>query len=209
MSLRRQLGINHTRTTAYHPQGNGQVERFNHTLEAMLSKTVNENQKDWDIRLPQALFAYCTSIHEATGFSPFHVNFECSPSLPIDIMLGQLPSSEGGDGMLISEYVKEVSSSLKDANDRIQHGIEEAHKTNKRRHDNKESGVSFSIGDLVWLYVPAIKQGRTKKLLNLWRGSYTVIDKTSDVNYKIQLVGANKTLIVYRNRLKLCHGRPP
>ena len=59
-------------------------------------------------------------------------------------MLGQLPSSEGGDGMLISEYVKEVSSSLKDAYDSIRHGIKEAHKANKRRHDNKESGVSFS-----------------------------------------------------------------
>ena len=104
---------------------------------------------------------------------------------------------------------KEVALSLKDAYEKVRQNIEEAHKANKRRYDDKESGDRFSIGDLVWLHVPAIKQGRTKKFLNLWRGPYTVIDKTSNVNYKIQLVGANKTLIVYHNRLKLCYGKPP
>ena len=42
-SLCRSLGIECTQTTAYHPQGNGQVERFNCTLEAMLAKLVKEN----------------------------------------------------------------------------------------------------------------------------------------------------------------------
>ena len=65
------LGIRRTQTTAYHPQGNGQVECFNHTLEAMLSKMVKENQKDWDLHIPKALFAYLMSLHESTGFSLF------------------------------------------------------------------------------------------------------------------------------------------
>jgi len=44
--LCKQLGIDQTRTAAYCPQTNGQVERFNRTLVAMLSKVVSENQKD-------------------------------------------------------------------------------------------------------------------------------------------------------------------
>ena len=66
----------------------------------------------------------------------------------------------------------------------------------------------FVVGDLVWLYVPAIKSGRTKKFSCLWRGPYTVIDKTSVVNYKVQLLGSTKTVVVHRNRLKTCFGRP-
>ena len=40
------LGGDGTQTTAYHFQENGQVEAFNHTVEAMLAKAVKENQKD-------------------------------------------------------------------------------------------------------------------------------------------------------------------
>ena len=92
---------------------------------------------------------------------------------------------------------------------KVRHNIVETYKANKRRHDDKESGSRFSFRDLVWLYIPAIKQGKTKKFSSLQQGPYTMIDKTNDVNYKIQLVGTNKTLIVHRNRLKLCYGSPP
>ena len=40
------LGIGRTQTTAYHPQSSGQVERFSRTLEAMLAKVVQTNQRD-------------------------------------------------------------------------------------------------------------------------------------------------------------------
>lgn len=39
-SVCRLLGMEKTRTSAYHPQGNGQVEQFNQTVEAILAKTV-------------------------------------------------------------------------------------------------------------------------------------------------------------------------
>ena len=76
------LGIEQTRTSSYHPQGNGQVERFNRTLEAMLAKVVSDHQRDWDSHLPRVLFAYRTAIHETTGFTPFHVtwSFSCPPN---------------------------------------------------------------------------------------------------------------------------------
>ena len=117
-SLCKQLGIDQTRTTAYHPQANGQVERFNRTLETMLSKVVSDNQKDWDIHLPKALFAYHTSIHESTEFFPFLVNYGRSATLPIDIKLGRIPlSSEGGQE--VPEYVEHVGLSLKSAYNKI------------------------------------------------------------------------------------------
>ena len=74
------LGIQQTRTSAYHPQGNGQVERFNRIVQAILVKAVKDDQKDWDL----ALFAYWTSVQESMGFTPFLLTFGRSPKLPID-----------------------------------------------------------------------------------------------------------------------------
>ena len=74
-SLSQILGIVQTLTSAYHPQGNAQVERFNCTLEAMLAKTISDNQKDWDQYIPKLMFAYRTAIHESTGYTPFYVTF--------------------------------------------------------------------------------------------------------------------------------------
>jgi len=167
----------------------------------MQSKVFSENQKDWDSYLPKVLFAYRISIHESTRFTPFLVNFGCSATLPIDVMLGRTSVSlEGGKGL--SEY---VGLYLKQAYDKLCRSIEEAHKTSKERYNK---GCNFAVGDLVWLYVPAIKTGHTKKFSCLWRGPYTIVDKTSAVNYRIQLLGSAKTTTIHQNRLNTCHGRP-
>ena len=72
------LGITTKRTSAYLPSpGIGQVERFNRTVEAMLSKVVNKSQYNWDSQLFKALLDYKTAVHEATKFTPFHLTFAC------------------------------------------------------------------------------------------------------------------------------------
>jgi transposase InsO family protein len=207
-SLCKCLGIDRTQTTAYHPQGNGQVERFNRTLEAMLAKIVKENQRDWDQHIPKVLLAYRTALHESTGYSPYRVNFGRSPSLPVDVMLGTVPLPREGEEKEIPEFVEEINHSLKGVFDDVRQKLNETHRKNKVRHDKKSAGSNLTVGDRVWLYVPAVKQGRTRKLSSLWRGPYTVIDRVGAVTYRIQLIGSPKTLVVHRNRLKLCYGEP-
>jgi len=51
------LGIDKLRTTAYKPSTN-QVERLHRTLNSILAKSVNDNNRDWDSRLS---YAYRTS----------------------------------------------------------------------------------------------------------------------------------------------------
>jgi len=70
------------------------------------------------------------------------------------------------------------------------------------------TAVEIRVGDRVWLLVPAIGTGKSKKLSSLWHGPYTVIDKTGPVNYRIQLIGRTHTTVVHHNRLKLCFGDP-
>ena len=69
--IRKLLKIEKLQTTAYHPQCDGQVERFNRTLGNMLAMFVDKNQKDCDLYLHQVLLAYRTSYNESTGATPF------------------------------------------------------------------------------------------------------------------------------------------
>ena len=46
------LGFHKVNTSAYHPQTDGLVERYNRTLTAMLAKTAQGSGRDWDKRLP-------------------------------------------------------------------------------------------------------------------------------------------------------------
>ena len=65
------LGIAKTHTTPYHPQSDGMIERFNHTVLNMLSKVVSDDELSWDLHLPTLMLAYCTCQHETTGATPF------------------------------------------------------------------------------------------------------------------------------------------
>ena len=83
-----------------------------------------------------------------------------------------------------------------------------AHRKQKSAYDNKNREESFAVGDRVWLFVPVMKNGRTKKLSSLWPGPYTVVDKISPVNHQIQQIGGYWQPVGHRNRLKLCYGEP-
>ena len=70
------LNCKKVQTTTYHPQCNGLVERFNRTLVDMLSSLCSKNSKDWDLYLDHVQFAYRTTVHSSTGYTPFElVNF--------------------------------------------------------------------------------------------------------------------------------------
>ena len=79
--------LNISYTTAYHPQTDGSMERFNGTLAQTLSMFVSTNQKYWDEHDPQVLFAYRVSQNATTGESPFYLLYGREPRLPMDVSL--------------------------------------------------------------------------------------------------------------------------
>lgn len=74
-------------TSSYHPQTDGQTERFNSTLERMISMFVSQHQTDWDEFMPQLLFAYRRTIHRSTGDTPYYLLYGRDPRCPTDASL--------------------------------------------------------------------------------------------------------------------------
>ena len=82
------LHIKKTRTTPYHPQSDGLIERFNRTLLNLLSTWMSTLSNNWDDSLKELCMAYNTSVQSTTGYTPFFLMFGREAHLPIDIMFG-------------------------------------------------------------------------------------------------------------------------
>ncbi|CAA7265598.1 unnamed protein product [Cyclocybe aegerita] len=68
-------------TSGYHPEGDGQTEHTNQTLEQYLRTYCNYQQDNWVTLLLLAEFAYNNAPHDATGVSPFFANKEFTVDL--------------------------------------------------------------------------------------------------------------------------------
>ncbi len=140
-------------TTAYHPQTDGLVERFNGTLAETLSMFVSTNQKDWDEHIPQVLFAYRVSPNATTGESPFYLLYGREPRLPLDISLLP-PANLSNLSPSVSEHRARIVTTLEEARQLIASNTQRAQLRMKAQYDNIARPVTFSIGQRVWVYTP-------------------------------------------------------
>jgi len=83
--LYRLLGIKLAATTAYHPQGDGQMEWVNQELEQYLCLFTNQRQDDWVGLLPFAEFQYNNQVHSSTQHPPFHFDTGHVPRMGFEL----------------------------------------------------------------------------------------------------------------------------
>ena len=197
------LDIDKKRSTSFHPQTNGIQERFNRTIEDMLSKYVSANQRDWDKYLPILLLAYRSSIHESTHQTPYMMMFGRHALLPVDLVCPQ-PSTERE--MTSHEYVDALKERLEKVYKLTQSEMAQACDRQKKTYDHRIYVIPYSIGDLVWLRNPMKTRGKCPKLQPRWEGPYKIRRQISDLVFEIEKVKGSRVQrkIVHRNRLKPC-----
>ncbi|CAF0900533.1 unnamed protein product [Brachionus calyciflorus] len=75
------LDVKKLKTTPFHPQCDGQSERSVQTVKTMIKSYIDEEQLTWDENLPKYAYAYNSSEHEATKFTPFELMFGRKPKI--------------------------------------------------------------------------------------------------------------------------------
>jgi len=128
----RLLDIDKQRTSFYHPETNSVAERFHGTLNSMMGRIVNENQKDWDLCLPYFLAANRASTHRSTNYSPNYLMFARETRAPADLVFGipveKLPSS-------YDDYSIKMEDRMKRAYCLVRQHLDVAAQRMKRRYD--------------------------------------------------------------------------
>ena len=100
-------GVKKLHTTPYHPQGNGQCERFNSTLCNMLGTLSDEEKSDWKLYLGCMTRASNCTKHASTTYSPYFLMFGRHPRLPIDVEFS-LTKPNYKDNSSKSRYIQKL-----------------------------------------------------------------------------------------------------
>ena len=165
-------GSHKTRTTPYHPESDGLVERFNRTLLMMLAMFAGKNREDWDDLLPAVMMAYRSSVHESTGFSPCRLMFGEECTLPMDIGLPKQQSDL--PDYITSPYAIWVGDAMEVAYDQVLQHSGQAVQRQKRLYDRRAVKRLFAVGDWVMRYYTPAKKC---KLDLAWIGPYLIVSR--------------------------------
>ena len=130
----RLLHIHPIRTTPYHPQTDGLVERFNKTLKSLLWKAAVDVGKDWDKLLPYLLFAYREVLQASTGFSPFELLYGRAVRGPLDILRETWQTDHQSDESVLS-HVLAMREKLAHMTELVESNLKQAQKQQKHWYD--------------------------------------------------------------------------
>ena len=175
------------RTTPYHPQTDGLVERFNHTLKAMLKKTANKEGKDWDELLPYLLFAYREVPQASTGFSPFELLYGRTVRGPLNVLKESWEADPKSSESIVS-YILGIRDRLAKLQELARGNLENAQQYQKAWYDRHARDRELQEGEQVLVLLPT----STNKLLAEWQGPYFITRKIGKVNYEIKMTDRKK-----------------
>lgn len=170
------------RSTAYHPQTDGQSEVVNKRLESYLRCFASEQPRGWAKWLAWAELSYNTAPHSATKVSPFKVVY--GREQPPIIRFSQGDTTVGS----IEEILQERDLMLEE----LRVTLIRSQQHMKEVEIRKRREVNFEEGDMVYLKLQPYRQKSLarrpfEKLAARFYGPFKVLRKVGKVAYKLQL----------------------
>jgi hypothetical protein len=200
------LGVRVKYILPYRPQSNGICERLNGTIKSMLGCYTQKSQKEWADLLPYIVFAYNTSIHTATGYTPYYLVHGREARIGSEAILrGE------GETRSLPEYVKNIQRNMALAQKHVTERVNAAADERDRINDMMKHTVRYQVGDEVYVYQLPVSDGKsdvTRKLVSPYQGPYRVTKVINDVAYQVENVATKKKKSVHVSKMKRLHKRP-
>ena len=178
-----QLGAKQIKSSAYHPESQGALERFHSTLKNMIRTYCLDNEKDWDEGISLLLFAVRESVQESLGFSPFELVFGHSVRGPLKL-LKENWLSENTESLNLLDYVSKFRDKLKKACELAQQNLKNSQSKMKMPYDRKLQNRVFNPGGKASVSSP----GQMNKLQARDLGSYPVARRVETLQKTIKTV---------------------
>ena len=140
-------GVQKLRTSPYHAQTNGQVERMNQTIIHMIGKLEQDKKAHWSEHLPEMLSAYNGTRSAVTGYSPYFLLFGRKARMPVDYLFPTLHDSPHQTKMEVS--VTAMQKRLKEAFAVARHLTSQEAAKQRCYYDRKAGAFALQPGDVV------------------------------------------------------------
>ncbi len=210
------FGIKQLRTTAYHPQCNGMVERLNRTIVDILAKKCREREDgnvQWDTYLPYVRRAYNSSPQRTVSRSPHFLLYGEDPDLPPTIAnLFWEPETNWSEAYRIDIMRRTILEARIDALEISEAGFE----YDRDRHNEPVDPFTYFVGDKVYLDISKMKPPKklypkrepphNRKFRPKWYGPYDVIEVRDNNVLVLLLPGqpSHKAKAIGTSRVKPC-----
>lgn len=180
----------HKKSTAYHHESLGTVERNHRFLNEYLRAYLNGNLAEWDVYLGYFAFYYNTakSTTNDMKYSPFELVFGRTNTLPNEILDGKINPIYN-----IDNYVHELRLRLQLAHKETKSIIEKLKLRNKEYYDKNINSVKFKIGDKIKIQCEPYNKHKF-----IYNGPFDIVSLDNE-NVTVNLNG--KLYTVHKNRI--------
>ncbi|KAL0148421.1 hypothetical protein M9458_056231 [Cirrhinus mrigala] len=176
--LCRLLRVKQLKTTVYHPQTDGLVERFNQTLKQMLRRVAAEDKRDWDLMVPYVLFGIREVPQASTGFTPSASLWPSTSGPP-----GRCPRSLGAAACPPPHRRRTRESCPRHSKP------SNVISTGQPSHGSSNREIAS------WFWSPR------RHVLASWKGPYTITEKVGPVTYRLRQPGRRRSEQLYHINL--------
>ena len=175
------MDLHHTFTCAYRPMSDGAAEAAVKIVKNLLKGYCTENPEKWPDLLQQVLFAYRTSVHSHTKYSPFFLHRGHSARIPMDILFQTYSHKKYKHH---EQYAFDLYQTLKETYAYVQKALKCNRDFMKKNYDKRSKVVPFQPGQYVYLWRPRPPDNKNK-FFNHFFGPYKILSKITDYTYKI------------------------